>query len=78
MKTFENFLIEKRIPSNVQQVITDLEGDDAKILDYTVEEVHSIFVQYNSGDYEVISVVNGEVTRRNMKPAELRRYKTGH
>ncbi len=83
MKTFEEFLTEKTIPSNVQRIIADLEDEDAKILDFNSEkidgeETYSIFVKHNSGDYDVVSIKDKNITKRGMEPAELRRYKTGH
>lgn len=83
MKTFQEFLNEKALPSTAQKVLADLEDEDAKILDVISskdagEEIYSIYVKYNSGNYEVISVVDKVVTKRDMEPVELRRYKTGH
>lgn len=79
MKTFNEFLVEKTLPSTVQKVITELEDDDAKLLDVTStkrEDIHTIFVKYDNGDYKVISVVDNTVSKRDMEPSELRRYKT--
>ena len=79
MKTFNEFLVEKTLPSTVQKVITELEDDDAKLLDVTStkrEYIHTIFVKYDNGDYKVISVVDNTVSKRDMEPSELRRYKT--
>lgn len=81
MKTFAEFLTEQTIPKNVQSIITDLEDQDAKILDFQTNGsgtkiVYLIFVKYNTGDYEVLSITGKNVTKRVMEPTEQRRYKS--
>jgi hypothetical protein len=81
MKTFEEFLTEKAIPKPVENVISNLENDDAKILDFKVKkikgiETHHVYTQIDD-KYEVYEITGTDVITRDMDSAEKRRYKTG-
>lgn len=81
MKTFEEFLTEKTVPKPVEDVISNLEDDDAKILDFKSKkikgiETYYVFTQIDN-KYEVYEITGTDVITRDMDSAEKRRYKTG-